>query len=482
MRADRQTDLWEEDSAGESGVIVRADGAGGTRCFADFANLPGVIVSGHPDRHVMRVELPDGSAAYLKKEHIVRRKERFRQWRAGFGWASKSTREALTLKLLEELGIPAPRWLAHGESRDGQAFLLLEPTPGIDLRRGWRVFECRRTIGHAVGRFIGRLHRQGIDHPDLHAKHLIIDGLSVTALDWQRTRIGRSGGFARGLAVTLASAPERDEQFEAGLFAGYEEVAGPVSAIFSWRVERAARKLRSRGKYREQHQPPLAAGAQNLVWLDGEALCVVPGAVGDLSRPELRGAIGDRQRDGAEFELSDGRTVQLRVGRHRAWLSRAWEWFRGRSWRSPELRVARLLFHLQRFGAPARRLVAYGQRARGATASAFVLAEKQAETPWADAFAPADDDERHLLLRQLSDALARLHEAGYRLGSVAGARVERAEGGMIVTIDHTAIRRDRRMTGRRRRDDWQAVGMSMTPICRPREQAWFLDRFAESAR
>src|SRR5882724_7686260 len=55
-----------------------------------FLAIPGEIVSGHPDRHVMRVELSDGRTAYLKREHRIRWKDRFRNWRANFGWSSKS--------------------------------------------------------------------------------------------------------------------------------------------------------------------------------------------------------------------------------------------------------------------------------------------------------------------------------------------------------------------------------------------------------
>ena len=46
-------------------------------------NLPGEIVSGHPDRHVLRVEL-----GYLKRQHSVGWRERLRQKLAGFGWSS----------------------------------------------------------------------------------------------------------------------------------------------------------------------------------------------------------------------------------------------------------------------------------------------------------------------------------------------------------------------------------------------------------
>ena len=36
----------------------------------DYLDLPGEIVSGHPDRHVARVEV-DGRVCYLKRQHRV---------------------------------------------------------------------------------------------------------------------------------------------------------------------------------------------------------------------------------------------------------------------------------------------------------------------------------------------------------------------------------------------------------------------------
>ena len=48
---------------------------------AAFLNLPGEVVSGHPDRHVLRVDIPGFSTGfYLKRQHGVTRRERFENW------------------------------------------------------------------------------------------------------------------------------------------------------------------------------------------------------------------------------------------------------------------------------------------------------------------------------------------------------------------------------------------------------------------
>src|SRR5438128_4902273 len=96
----------------------------GLRTAAQFLALPGVIVSGHPDRHVMRTTL--GSVtAFLKREHCVRRRQRFASFLAGFGLVTRSQREAMTLQALEQAGIGCPEWIAFGEDGQGRGFLLL---------------------------------------------------------------------------------------------------------------------------------------------------------------------------------------------------------------------------------------------------------------------------------------------------------------------------------------------------------------------
>src|SRR4051812_4227843 len=64
---------------------------------ADFLALTGVIVCGHPDRHVLRVTLgtgPETITCFLKREHRVPWLARLANAWAGFGPVSQSCREA----------------------------------------------------------------------------------------------------------------------------------------------------------------------------------------------------------------------------------------------------------------------------------------------------------------------------------------------------------------------------------------------------
>src|SRR5439155_3876004 len=95
---------------------------------AAFLEMPSIIICGHPDRNVARVRLgtgPGAVAAFLKREHQVPWKERLRNAVAGFGFVSKSEREAAVLRSLQHSGIGCPDWIAVGEDSQGRAFLLL---------------------------------------------------------------------------------------------------------------------------------------------------------------------------------------------------------------------------------------------------------------------------------------------------------------------------------------------------------------------
>src|SRR6478752_5785561 len=73
----------------------------------DFLELSGTIICGHPDRHVVQVNL-DGHnllPALLKREHRVRWRDRLLNAAQGFGLVSKSRREAQTLRELAAGGI-----------------------------------------------------------------------------------------------------------------------------------------------------------------------------------------------------------------------------------------------------------------------------------------------------------------------------------------------------------------------------------------
>ena len=193
-----------------------------------FLGLPGEVVSGHSDRHVVRVELSGfRSAFYLKRQHSVNWRERLRNRLAGFGFISRSQREADVLKRLVRAGLPCPRWAAVGEDARGRAFLLVEEVSGsINLRRFLSdntLSHCdRRRLATGLGRLLVELHAHGFTTPDFTAKHLFVsrDGAKITPIDWQSTRMVRESH--EGSNSLLAAATRRCPMTWRVLATGFE--------------------------------------------------------------------------------------------------------------------------------------------------------------------------------------------------------------------------------------------------------------------
>src|SRR5215470_6815099 len=91
----------------------------GLRSPVDFLALPAVIVSGHPDRNVARVQVGNW-AGFLKCEHRVSWKNRLANFFTGFRLTSNSVRESRTLRELKHAGIGCPEFVAAGEDGQGQ--------------------------------------------------------------------------------------------------------------------------------------------------------------------------------------------------------------------------------------------------------------------------------------------------------------------------------------------------------------------------
>jgi tRNA A-37 threonylcarbamoyl transferase component Bud32 len=344
----------------------------------DLLALPGLIVSGHPDRHVARVTL-GGLSGYLKREHLVRRRDRLGSAWAGFGPVSRSVREARTLAALRGAGVACPDWVAAGEDDRGRAFLLVADVPGgVDLRQFLR--ERRGTSRHefaaALGREVARVHEAGFDHPDLYAKHVLVDPRTeaICFLDWQRSRPWRRVAWPRRvrdlaaldatLADDLADAAERLACLRA-----YVRGCGlaPLDARpLADEVRRQAERLLRRRHVRKERESPPPVAAEGVYWLDGEALCVTQGFWSELGGavPEwlpLPAAPEPRKTEAVVRLPGGGRGTLVRRCDVRP-LSWLWSALRGRPLLSPELREAGACFRRAKHGQEGPRVLAFGQR------------------------------------------------------------------------------------------------------------------------
>jgi hypothetical protein len=128
--------------------------------------------------------------------------------------------------------------------------------------------------------------------------------------------------------------------------------------------------LQRKRHIRDQRSLPLPERSQEIVRLDGEALCVAWRFWNELNGrwPEALNAVRQPMRFGRRLSrevitLPTGRQALLQ--RRRGWRPLRWLWsaFGGRRQESPELRQACLLNRRQGDGPP--RLLAYGQRQLG---------------------------------------------------------------------------------------------------------------------
>jgi heptose I phosphotransferase len=351
----------------------------GLTCAERLAALPGLIVTGHPGRHVARVTIGD-DIAYLKREHRVLWRDRLRSAAAGFGFASLAVREARTLTALRAAGVACPEWIAAGEDGQGRAFLLLAVLPGtIDLRQFLRDHAGsapaeRYHFARRLGAALAGIHEAGFDHPDLYAKHVLVAPATGQCffLDWQRSRRRRRLGWRRRARDLAALDATLAEEFATGrermaCLDGYLAAsAGTTTRHDFVGAVRAhvARLLRYRHVRKERASPPPAA-AQGILWLDGEALCVTQdfwhrlGGVVPAWLP-LPGAGRGTSRSAVDLP-GGGRGLLVR-----RWCDRplAWLWcvLRRRPLLSPELRDAGTFFRRQKHGLAAPRVLAFGQR------------------------------------------------------------------------------------------------------------------------
>ncbi len=457
----------------------------------DILRLSGVIYGGHPHRHVARVTLGDGPnaiGAFLKKEHRVPLRDRWANAWAGFGFVSKSVREMKLLLSLAEEGLDAPEVLAAGESK-GRAFLLLHEVEGaVDLRQFLVRHPSprdRNAVLRQLARALARLHDAGFAHSDLYAKHVLVrreqSGYRLCVLDWQRSR--RRGSISwdqrcRDLAcldATLAGSLASDRLRLAFLRQYVQRTRGahPRKGCHERETQALARRIRelSRGllqrrKIREQRQPPLKTGKQNLIWLDGEALCVTRQYLQQVEGHVpawLRAPTKDDMAANAEETrtMVDAGGIVLRFVRRRS--NGFWTWLtsklRCRRFGSPELEQAAAIFRLERHGITCPRLLAVGQRCRRPwQIESFLLTEPVANvTPlcqWLAERGVRPVAHRRCVLRQTGALLRRLHEAGYGLDAQAastafGVRELPGQPPAVVVQNVVGLRRSRHLSRRR---------------------------------
>ncbi len=364
---------------------------------AGLVDWPGLIVGGHPDRHVRKVTI-DEQVMYLKCEHRIPWGWRLRCAREGYGLSSLSWREAQTLRVIKSrapAGIVVPEVVAVGADGQGRAFLLLRAVEGmIELRRfldGANDTGLRGRMARRLGKALAALHGAGISHRDLYSKHVLIDATATrfAILDWQRATVGRVRWPERirdlaTLDATIADSLATTRERLACLTA-YRSASGdgsPSLAQLCHRIRAETQSLNRRRSIREQRHPPLADDAQLLVMLEGEELVVTMAGQQEFTRQTLMqlayaamqpGVITKTVPwNGGELDLTRRRVIQP----WRRW----WTRLRAKWWAAPEVLAAGKMLRLQRCGEVVPELLAFGHRLLpGGVTDSFLLTRARSE-------------------------------------------------------------------------------------------------------
>lgn len=385
-----------------------------------FLELREEIISGHRDRQVSRVQIGD-AAAYLKREHRVPFKERLQNWWHGFGFCSKSWREATILHYLKSRFAGSPEWMAVGELESGESFLLVRAAPAavplterlIQIRDDEDACYC---LARELGRTLAALHALGMIHRDLYSNHVLVDPETyrIVVVDWQRARhvgVVSTAARCRDIATLVATLPENGVTAEICrvLQDTYcEETQGNCSRALSPQVKALVAGLRPKRHIRSKLSATGLRKLPSLRCVDGDALRVSPAfrAVWGEGVPfYLREQPQDSQS--SEFPLPDGGRGRLE------WTVRAVKTSRG--WTSPERRRMGMLFRLERCNVPAPRVLAEGQRWRGdGRCTAMLFTRLPGRTlPLESWLAQCTDrGQRGAILQEAGELLAGLHQAG----------------------------------------------------------------------
>ncbi|MCX7664838.1 MAG: lipopolysaccharide kinase InaA family protein [Gemmataceae bacterium] len=365
--------------------------------------LRSVVVSGHIRRNVSRAYVC-GHEIFIKREHEIRFSDRLKSFIDGQGFTSLAAREVNILNQLKNL---SPTWLAWGE-RHGRSWLVLDsigPCESFfDFFTNDKNHTSRSYVLSQIAQGLAQIHSLGIYQSDLFAKHIfILPDRSIQFLDWQRARLSNSISFSmRKLCFQklYQSIPTNlilpDEW---NLFVKcYRDRLG-----LKFDIESFLNELKMNSTPRTQLRYAVMPSVdQELMRFEGESLCAIPDYYSELL------SILDhlyQPRTSPETLPIQGQQFTLESSTYPFSMSRFFNRIQRKVWRSPHLKTARLLLHLERYGCLTNKLIAYGQQLTCLGGRSFVLSKPVSPVQPIEFSDPQ-------IVPKLNAALARLHEIG----------------------------------------------------------------------
>lgn len=365
--------------------------------------LQSIVVSGHVRRNVSRAHVC-GYEIFIKREHEIRFSDRLKSFIERQGFSSLAARE---VNILNQLKTLSPTWLAWGE-RHGRSWLVLDSIGPCESFFDFFTNDMNRTsrayVLSQIAQGLAQIHSLGIYQSDLFAKHIfILSDRSIRFLDWQRAQIANSISY-----------PMRKQCFQ-NL---YQSIPKNLISIDEWNffikcyrdqlglkfdIELFLNELKMNSISRTQLRYSIIPSVdQELMRFDEESLCALPDYYSDLL-PILDDLY--QPRTSPETLSIQGHQLSLESSAYPFSMSRFFNRIQRKVWRSPHLKTARLLLHLERYGCFSNKLIAYGQQLTRFGGRSFVLSKPLSATQ------PIDFSDSQIVPK-LNAALARLHEIG----------------------------------------------------------------------
>lgn len=185
-------------------------------------------------------EFGDGVLRHYRRGGLAARLSRDRYLWLG----QRQVRSLAEFRLLHELraeGLPVPAPLLAGYWRQGASYraaILVERIAGARALADWLGPASDRAPWEAIGTMIARFHRAGVDHADLNANNVLVDGGGRPWLiDFDRgQRRGGPGSWRQAnldrLARSLAKLSAGDAGWKPGygrLLAAWRQACGEVA-------------------------------------------------------------------------------------------------------------------------------------------------------------------------------------------------------------------------------------------------------------
>ncbi|MDW8242109.1 MAG: hypothetical protein RMJ88_02735 [Thermogemmata sp.] len=343
----------------------------------DYLRLPGVIVNGHPSRHVRKVYIPSVGWAYLKKQHCIAFKERVWNWLHNQRPLSSAAHEGCILFGLSKITNNIAEWLVYGENRRNEAFLLLAEEDDVIesiyfLQR--QEYEKRSGVLNEFANSLSRILQAGFA-ASIVLKHVYISrhNNKLIFFDWASCVVKRQITLSDYLRVliklhisvpfNLVSWRERYRVLYHVLNPYLQSLPvhkRPSLASIARKIVRLADRPESLRTARQQlssvHIP------SHIYWLDEQAVCVTDEALRWWPAPPASPPIYGEPPGETEWITPSNDLACLLRGRYRFSIACVWRLLSNRAKITPDMQYARILMHLRRFNVPAPRLLAFGHR------------------------------------------------------------------------------------------------------------------------